>query len=971
MRSPRVRRRAAVALGAVRGVVAAAAIFAVAYILSWQILYSGPVGNDILYHLHLARWVDATFPNLGWWYRWDDHGIAYREGYPLAAHWLAVAISRLGSIDVASGMQVVEFATNPVGALGIYVFCAWRLQRPLAGLVAGVAYLLSPFTWTFLVDWGFFSNQAGTVLFMPSLIALDVFFDEWEAGRRGWRYRVAAVGVMGLVALMGLVSPFLLGAAVAAIVLYVLAITGRGVGRRMRWLLVAAPLLLGGTFLLTAFWSLPQQQYFSFIATRVPPRAFDPALFQAFGLDQILALHPLRPNVLFDRMALSPAVWLPAVGGVICAIWNPKARTFVALLGFGLLTMTTTTLDAVTWGLPVLPNLVHTRAGVTLVQFLVPVLAGLGVTEAPAKLGVWLAALLRAGGRGRQAGATLLIGAALALELVGVAHYASWVDGNPNALAYGDFEPNVNDVWARYPPGNAPPTELAAQLLDPARWRAPQVGCFTRSCSSGSGLTSYRDLFSSPPQRALVDAHVPPLLMNFRDLTGGSQAYTYNFQLPASPELDNWMLDSMLNHRGTTVKAELSAALGIDAVVLGSTQLGQGADYQALGWQQVSSSPLTFVNPSPSGLATEWPSGNAVLVVGSDQRSSSHPYNDLFERATTGMIPFTSGWLARGQSAYLDDYTTAQLARYPALILLGYRYHDQSRAWGLLDEYVRNGGALYVETGWQYVDPDWNLGSPAPSILPVGELRWGALDPTAPVMVSGSAASGWGSMAYGSAGAGWGASSAGSVRAGAESLVSVGGRVVVARAKIGRGRVVWSGMNLIAHDAGAGSSTEDGFVGDLFAWLLGRFTAEVPPQTDRMPTWLDGERAQIDLARAQGPTWVLFKESFAPGWSAELRWASSNGVAAGVREVPITDGELDMMIVRLDSVPAGAQLVFTYGPTASVYGAWILSGVSLLGLGLWVIRPRWFGQLGTAAGQAWHAGRVRLASAFRWSEDEG
>jgi hypothetical protein len=480
-------------------------------------------------------------------------------------------------------------------------------------------------------------------------------------------------------------------------------------------------------------------------------------------------------------------------------------------------------------------------------------------------------------------------------------------------------------------------------------------------------------LFSSPPQRAVLDAHVPLLLMNFRDLTGGSQAYTYNFQLPASPELDNWMLDSMLNHSGTTVKAELSSALGIDAVVLGSTQLSQGADYQALGWQQVSSSPLTFVNPSPAGLATEWPSGNAVLVVGSDQRSSSHPYNDLFERATTGMIPFTSGWLARGQSAYVDDYTAAELVRYPALVLAGYRYHDQARAWGLLDDYVRNGGSLYVETGWQYVDPDWNLGSPAPSVLPVGELRWSALDPSAPVLVAGSAASGWGSMAYGSAGAGWGASSAGtsSLRAGAESLVSVGGRVVVARAKLGRGRVVWSGMNLVAHDAGAGSTTEDRFVADLFGWLLGGPTGQVAAQSDQALAWLDGDRAQLELAAAQGPTWVLFKESFAPGWSAELRWPSSPGVAAGARAVPITDGELDMMLVRLDSVPPGAQLVFTYGPTASVYGAWLLSGASLLGLVVWVIRPRWFGQLGSVVGQAWHRGRLRLASILRWSEEEG
>jgi hypothetical protein len=178
-------------------------------------------------------------------------------------------------------------------------------------------------------------------------------------------------------------------------------------------------------------------------------------------------------------------------------------------------------------------------------------------------------------------------------------------------------------------------------------------------------------------------------------------------------------------------------------------------------------------------------------------------------------------------------------------------------------------------------------------------------------------------------------------------------------------------MNLIAHDAGAGSTTEDRFVADLFGWLLGGPTGQVAAQSDQALAWLDGDRTQLELAAAQGPTWVLFKESFAPGWSAELRWPSSPGVAAGAREVPITDGELDMMLVRLDSVPPGAQLVFSYGPTASVYGAWLLSGASLLGLVVWVIRPRWFGQLGSVAGRAWHRGRVRLASVLRWSEDEG
>ena len=949
-------------LGGVRLVVAAAIIGAAAYVLSWQILYFGPVGSDTLFHLHLAQWVDSSFPGIRWWYPWDDHGIGYREGYPLAAHWVAVAISRLGAIDLSQAIQVVQFATSPLGALGVYVFCAWRLRNPLAGLIAGVAYLLSPLTWTFLVDWGFYANQVGTVLFMPALIALDIFFDEWSCGRRGWCFRASAVATIGLVAVLGLVSPFLLGAAVIATFMYTLAIRGHGLGLRARWVFATTPLLILGTFLLTAFWSVPEQLYLSFIGTHVPARAFDPGLFSLWSIDQVFGLHPIRPTIVFDRASITPAVWLPAVAGALAVLWNGRARVLVALVAFGVLTMVTTALEALTWGVPVLGNLVHERAGVTLVQFCVPVLAGIGLTETPLVLGDALGRAARLPARPRVFSGIAMVSIALVLASAGVLQFAHWVDGSPNALAYGDFQPSTNDIWAA--PGTAPATASSAT------WRPLQVGCLIGSCTSGSGLDPYRSLFSTPPQRMVVDAHVPLMLMAARELTGGGQAYTYNFQLPTSPELDNWMLDSMLNHRGLTAKAELASVMGIDAVVLGDTQAAQGADYAALGWKQISASPLSFVNPAPSGLATEWPSGATGLVVGADQSGMSHPYNDLFERATTGMVPFSSGWLVRGDSAYVDDYTAGQLAEYPMLVLVGYRYHDRGKAFGLLDDYVRAGGSLYIETGWQYVDPDWDLGSPSPAVLPVSELRWGALDPAAPVIVSGQPSISWGSMAYGRSG--WGASSAPSsgVRTGAESLVSVRGRVVVARQTVGRGRVFWSGMNLIAHAGGAGSATEDQFTADAFAWLL-HAGEQGPSQSDATLTWVTEDQARVSLTPSTGPTWVLLKESFAPGWSASLEWPASPGISAGTTSVRLLDGEADLILARLDSAPPGAQLVFSYGPTAGVYASWAVSALGLVAMLTWMVRPRWWRRVWGPGARLLGGTRDRTMSRFGWSEDEG
>ncbi len=120
----------------------------------------------------------------------------------------------------------------------------------------------------------------------------------------------------------------------------------------------------------------------------------------------------------------------------------------------------------------------------------------------------------------------------------------------------------------------------------------------------------------------------------------------------------------MLVDSGSTTKSELAAALGVDAVVLSPAQASLAADYTQMGWQQTSSSPVAFVNPTPSGLAAQWPSGNAILVVGETQSSLPALYNFVFERATTGLLPFASEWLVRGGSPNTRRLLNAELSRY-------------------------------------------------------------------------------------------------------------------------------------------------------------------------------------------------------------------------------------------------------------------------------------------------------------------
>ena len=100
----------------------------------------------------------------------------------------------------------------------------------------------------------------------------------------------------------------------------------------------------------------------------------------------------------------------------------------------------------------------------------------------------------------------------------------------------------------------------------------------------------------------------------------------------------------------------------------------------------------------------------------------------------------------------------------------------------------------------------------------------------------------------------------------------------------------------------------------------------------------------LPLLPSAGPSWVLFKESFLPGWSATLETPFET------HEVAIVGGELDFMMLRLDSVPAGSRLLLAFGPTSRVYLSWALSAAGALLACAWLLRPRPFAAL---AGAAW------------------
>jgi hypothetical protein len=1035
----------------VLGVLAVVVSLGFTYVTGWQILWGGVQGGDGLWHWHLASWVSETWPALPWWYRWDVSGVPYRTIYPLLPHWIAVAAARGFGLDVAGGLQVVQFLLQPVCALGVYAFFALRVRRPIAGVAAAILYLISPFAWAYFIDFGLYANVVGSALFMPSVIAIDWFFWTWLSGGRGWRFRVAAALAVGLSALLGIVSPEIFPAPLLVMLAYGFAAGRRreagsaqrsgsflgqpGSGRR--WVLAALPMLMLGTLVLEAIWIVPSAEFLAVTGARSPAAGFTLSSLSLLNVQSLLQFGPLGDASAGDRLSLSPAVTLPALIGVLWAWRDGRARVFAVLAGTGLLFMTQAWIEA---PLSIVPSAqlfleVVKRPMAVILEFSVPILAGIGLyVGAQWLLGSAAARLARGRARRPAMAASALLAVLLASLLLAadVAAFATRSARGTDLLAYGpaagERSADIRDIWARHvndvcaqkiqdqpaacasgaltskysvgelsaacrdrgskaplcsspawrggawrpgddalvgatdtwcSSGNSADPACAAQfatlwqqVVETVGTRPIRVGCLTPDCQTRArGLESLQSVFTTPPERAELNSDFFEYNMAFRELTGGgSQAETYASQALPSRSLYSFMEDTMLRPSAgaPAAKQELASALGIDAVALAPSQSAVGNDYRALGWDQVlggpgaSSASQAFLNPAPTGIAAEWPGGRTVLVVGASQTATSDVYNTIFKMAVGGVLPSASGWLVRGGSPYIDDYPVSELRKYSMVVLLGYRYHDRSTAWSEIDQYVSGGGDAYVETGWQYVNPDWDGGGgSAPAALPVTKLSWGPLDRNGAVSVDGVVAAGWGDMTYGSGA--WSASTApaSGLRGPAVGVVRVGSRVVAAGWQRGRGRLYWSGMNLAAHAVSKGSDAELRFLADRFAWALGLAPASqvttdaaASGQQRLSPVWPTGERAVLSLQPASGPTWVLFRESDFPEWSASLIDASGRSQA-----VAIVPSEMDYMLVRLDQVPAGSRLQFDYSPSAWEWAPWVVSGALALMLLLWCVRP--------------------------------
>ncbi|QQS39299.1 hypothetical protein IPM62_01670 [Candidatus Woesebacteria bacterium] len=852
------------------------------------------IGNDSGFALSLVYWFNRFYPEIPIWYPLQGMGVSLFYSYPMLTTFSIIIIDRFSDLSAVQVFRLLSFLAFPLTAIGVYFFTWTRFKNSVISFAAAIFYLISQAVWLFQTLHGIFA-QSFSMVFVPVTLAFFGLYLDKTLQYKSTSYQKR---LFFAITCLLLAVTFLTHVVTGTLVSLTILVWGtvrymlRSQQVRLREAIVNAvgglsrslPVVVLGVGV-SAFWFIPFSSYTA-LANKEGLNTMGVSQLQEVSLkiSTLLGMGAMgQGDLRYDFFFFASPVLIFFVVGSISAVLLKK-KTLIVLSLIAIFFVSLTTIPLYLPGLVGLFKYFFTGVyfrGLIPVFILLPIVAAWGVWSVfeilialpidrfnrmlPQNAGTKiLAKFIAVFGKVSQYFLTILV---VTLSILHLGHTPP--PGKYQFQPYGpaltnDFD-NLLDNPVNYlssiskseinPAGLEKKANLNDEIdkiLEIDDRTVLDVSPFAAGGAivQGAGLTS--------------DTRWANLYHYYASLIHGMWGYQAGVFFGQEPL-----------YKAKNLLEDLSHWYGFKYVVVVDGFDPIQEKYEPLGWKRVSifsdRNGEIWENPAAEGLYT-LTSRPSVLVITNEKKGG---YDQVFRSANLGALSYENAIIIKGDSNRIDDYTLEDLAKFSGIIAHGYSYKNKSRAWSLLNDYVESGGFLFIDTGWQYVARDWesvsDISKFQPNLLPVtdtalGEVGtdWNTIHVARNITYNSTDFDPlvWDKNP-------WGISLADKIDLAqdSEALIWTDDKVLMAKRKVGKGTVVWSGMNIFSHITQKMNEDEADMLKSILAEIYAgkeNITYENVGYTRNNP-----DTIEFDLPKTDKPAWLIFRESVSPYWKIE------------------------------------------------------------------------------------------------------
>ena len=906
------------------------------YLFGHRVLEGGMLGGDTPYHLGLMSALNRYFPKIPLWFPFAGAGSSLILGYWAFSYYLAIAGSHINGMSLEQWVRLLEFLTVPIVGIELYIFCYIKFKNHLIALIAGLMYPLSSMAWGWISLAGFFSMQMSSVFYVPALLFFDLYLEGELVGGNTTKKRLCLLGFFLTLSIASLthlsfIPNFYLILPIYAVIRSQFAPRlkeSRLISflRSVKVLLILLPLgVIAGAFIL-----YPQSKYFAlqpYTPTYGPTDTpFVP--WKAFiGLERPNANVGSFYTPLFMSLLVS---FFALVGGIIGLVKRDKITALFTVILFSIFIISESRYLAINFAFMrvfVLPVATRLTTGTAIYMTILAAWGMWNLADIPSSI-------IRLIKNALVGKISFLVSSIIVVILAIYSFYffrdkQTYPPVTVNSIflfGYGGYGTMGLNVPYCIVPGweKILPDEGTCQDYKPRG----QIDDIKADFWDDKLVEEISGLKMDKMTRVSISPYLGPLTFSFTKHTEASMV-----SAPSGQSIINidWLgiHDKALFLKGNTKPSEVSEVakwFGTDYVFL-HKQADALDRYENEGWEKVLDyEALQIMKNKNSAGIINISDKPAVLVIGSKKDPS---YEIFLQTVFKGVIGYDKGLIFEG-SENIDDYNLSELSKFTLLILNGYKYKNKDKAWNLLNSYVKDGGNLFIDTGWQYVSPDWGKGPDSSGKylpvefsepFPIKNSVWDAdkntwADAKIISKIEDIDLVKFGDLSYSDKPWGISVATKDTLRSWAEPVLTIGDNVVVARGSYGKGKVVWSGMNIFSHVFDKSSDEEYRFLNILLTDLLPEKQIQ---KGEYSVSWNNPDKLIIDLKSVPVDSYLYLAESYAPYWKAIL---FSEG-----KQTPLVIYKTGprFMSVKLPDIPTGSKLVFRFSMTKEFGVGFLLS----------------------------------------------